>query len=168
MVLELTLQICFPTRCPTQPWIVPLHIKLLQTALLMALILNRSAAIPLRTSTMPSLIVQLMQREREREIAARPFSQPGRCPRAISAWGPMLCRLYRVGLQDQPSPGISAAALCARPGHWGIQMQGILFWTALILPTLIATFVRCIKMLPVMVPFSDLCGTRTKRLFATA
>ena len=37
-----------------------------------------------------------------------------------------------------PSPGISAAALCAGPGHWG--MKGILFLTAPILPTFVASF----------------------------
>ena len=80
------------------------------------------------------------------------------------AWGLMLCQSNRVGLQDQPSPGISAAALCVRPGRWG--MRGTLFLTALILPTFAASFVRCIKNL--MVPCSVLCGTRTRRLFATA
>ena len=76
----------------------------------------------------------------------------------------MLCQLIRVGLQDQPSPGISVAALCARLGRWG--MRGILFLTALVLPTFAASFVRCIKKL--MVPCSVLCGTRTRRLFATS
>ena len=61
-------------------------------------------------------------------------------------------------------PGISAAALCAGPGHWG--MNGILFLTAPILPTFVASFGRCIKML--MVPCSVLCGTRTRKLFAIA
>ena len=91
-----------------------------------------------------------------------PFPDCGCC--CNSAWGLMLCRLNRVGLQDQPSPGISAAALCARPGRWG--MRDILFFSALILPTFAASFVRCIKKL--MVPCSVLCGTRTRRLFATA
>ena len=68
-----------------------------------------------------------------------------------------------VGLLDQPSPGISAAALCARPGHWG--MKGILFLTAPRLPTFAANSVRCIRML--MVPCSP-CATRTKRLSAIA
>ena len=63
---------------------------------------------------------------------------------------------------DQPSPGISAAALCARPGHWG--MKGTSFFTAPILPPFAASFVHCIKML--MVPCSVLCGTRTKGLSA--
>ena len=40
----------------------------------------------------------------------------------------MPCRWNRVGLLDLPSPSISAAALCAGPGHWG--MNGILFLTA--------------------------------------
>ena len=44
---------------------------------------------------------------------------------------------------DQPSPGISAIALCAGTGHWG--MKGILFSTAPILPTFAASFVHCIK-----------------------
>ena len=57
---------------------------------------------------------------------------------------------------------ISAAALCAGPGHWG--MKGILFLTAPILPTFVASFGRCIKML--MVPCSVLCGTRTRKLSA--
>ena len=34
----------------------------------------------------------------------------------------------RVGLLNQPSPGITAAALYARPGYWGTK--GILFLTA--------------------------------------
>ena len=76
----------------------------------------------------------------------------------------MLCQSNRAGLQDQPSPGISAAALCARPGRWG--MRGFLFLTALVLPTFAASFVCCIKKL--MVPCSVLYGTRTRRLFATA
>ena len=78
----------------------------------------------------------------------------------------MLCQSNRVGLQDQPSPGISgsAAALCARPGRWG--MRGILILTALVLPTFAARFIRCIEKL--MVPCSGLCGTRTRRLFANA
>ena len=71
---------------------------------------------------------------------------------------------FRVGLLDLPSPGISAAALCAGPGHWG--MNGILFLTAPILPTFVASFGRCIKML--MVPCSVLCGTRTRKLSAIA
>ena len=33
-----------------------------------------------------------------------------------------------VGLLNLPSPGISATALCAGPGHWG--MKGILFLAA--------------------------------------
>ena len=45
-------------------------------------------------------------------------------------------------------------------------MNGILFLTALILPTFVASFVRCIKML--MVPCSVLCGSRTRQLFAIA
>ena len=61
-------------------------------------------------------------------------------------------------------PSISAAALCARPGHWG--MKGILCLTALILSTFAAVLVRCIKML--MVPCIGLCSTRTRRLSATA
>ena len=52
----------------------------------------------------------------------------------------MPCRWNRVGLLNLPSPGISAAALCAEPGHWG--MKGILFLTAPILPTFVASF-RC-------------------------
>ena len=40
------------------------------------------------------------------------------------------------------------------------------FWTALNLPTFAASFIRCIKML--MVPCSVLCGTRIRRLSATA
>ena len=50
----------------------------------------------------------------------------------------MPCRWNRVGLLNLPSPGISAAALCAGPGHWG--MKGILFLTAPILPTFVASF----------------------------
>ena len=72
--------------------------------------------------------------------------------------------LYRVGLLDQPSPGISAAARCARPGHWGTK--GIFFSTAPILPMFAASFVHCIRM--VTVPWSVLCGTRTRRLSALA
>ena len=34
-------------------------------------------------------------------------------------------------------PGISAVALCAGPGHWG--MNGILFLTALVLPKFVAS-----------------------------
>ena len=64
---------------------------------------------------------------------------------------------------DQPSPGISAIALCAGTGHWG--MKGILFSTAPILPTFAASFVHCIKML--MVPCSVLCGTTTTGLSAS-
>ena len=48
--------------------------------------------------------------------------------------------------------------------HWG--MKGILFLTAPILPTFVASFGRCIKML--MVPCSVLCGTRTRKLSAIA
>ena len=48
--------------------------------------------------------------------------------------------------------------------HWG--MNGILFLTAPILPTFVASFGRCIKML--MVPCSVLCGTRTRKLSAIA
>ena len=46
-------------------------------------------------------------------------------------------------------------------------LGGILFLTALILPTFAASFVRCIKklMVPCMVPCG---GTRTRGLFATA
>ena len=44
--------------------------------------------------------------------------------------------------------------------------HGILFSTAPILPTFVASFGRCIKML--MVPCSVLCGTRTRELFAIA
>ena len=33
----------------------------------------------------------------------------------------MLCQLDMAGLLDKPSPGISAAAVCARPGHWERQ-----------------------------------------------
>ena len=76
----------------------------------------------------------------------------------------MPCRWNRVGLLNLPSPGISAAALCAGPGHRG--MKGILFFTAPILPTFVASFGRCIKML--MVPCSVLCGTRTRKLSAIA
>ena len=47
---------------------------------------------------------------------------------------------------------------------WG--MKGILFLTAPILPTFVASFGRCIKML--MVPCSVLCGTRTRKLSAIA
>ena len=45
-------------------------------------------------------------------------------------------------------------------------MKGIFFLTALVLPTFAASFHCCIKKL--MVPCSVLCGTRTRRLFATA
>ena len=75
----------------------------------------------------------------------------------------MPCRWNRVGLLNLPSPGISAAVLCAGPGHWG--MNGIML-TAPILPTFAASFGRCIKML--MVPCSVLCGTRTRKLSAIA
>ena len=68
------------------------------------------------------------------------------------------------GRLSLPSPGISAAALCAGPGHWG--MNGILFLTAPLLPTFVASFGHCIKML--MVPCSVLCGTRTRKLSAIA
>ena len=74
------------------------------------------------------------------------------------------CLAGGTGLLNLPSPGISAAALCAGPGHWG--MKGILFLTAPILPTFVASFGRCIKML--MVPCSVLCGTRTRKLSAIA
>ena len=40
--------------------------------------------------------------------------------------------IMHASLLDQPFPGISAAALCARPGHWG--MKGILFLIAHIRP----------------------------------
>ena len=33
----------------------------------------------------------------------------------------MLCRLNRVRLLHQPSPGIFAAVVCARPGLWGMK-----------------------------------------------
>ena len=55
----------------------------------------------------------------------------------------MPCGWNKVGLLDLPSPGISAAALCAGPGHWG--MNGILFVTAPILPEFVASLDRCIK-----------------------
>ena len=45
-------------------------------------------------------------------------------------------------------------------------MNGILFLTAPILPTFVASFGRYIKML--MVPCGVLCGTRTRELFAIA
>ena len=51
-------------------------------------------------------------------------------------------------------------------GHWGQGMNGILFLTAPILPTFVASFGRCIKML--MVPCSVLCGTGTRKLFTIA
>ena len=46
------------------------------------------------------------------------------------------------------------------------DMFFMLFLTAPILPTFVASFGRCIKML--MVPCSVLCGTRTRKLFAIA
>ena len=78
--------------------------------------------------------------------------------------GLVLCLWNRAGLLGLLSPDISAAALCARLGHWG--MKGIFFSTALILPMFAASFVHCTKML--MVPCSVLCGTKTRRLSATA
>ena len=59
---------------------------------------------------------------------------------------------------------ISATALCAGPGHWG--MNGILFLTAPLLPTFVASLGHCIRML--MVTCSVLCGTRIRKLFAIA
>ena len=70
----------------------------------------------------------------------------------------MLCLWNRAGLLGLPSPDISAAALCARLGHWG--MKGILFLIALMLRIFAASFVHCTKML--MVPCSVLCGTKTE------
>ena len=87
----------------------------------------------------------------DRKTLFHPFSLVG-C-QCNSAWALMLCQLNRVGLPDQPSPGISATALCARPGHWG--MKGILILTALIIPTFAAVFIRCIKML--MIPYHAVC-----------
>ena len=51
---------------------------------------------------------------------------PGYSCRCNAAWGLMPCRWNRVGLLNLPSPGISAAVLCAGPGHWG--MNGIFFY----------------------------------------
>ena len=50
---------------------------------------------------------------------------PGYSCSCSSAWGLMLCLWNRAGLLGLPFSNISAAALCARPGHWG--MKGILF-----------------------------------------
>ena len=58
---------------------------------------------------------------------------------------------------DQPFPGISAAAICARLGRWGIK--GILFFIAPILPTFVASFGRCTKML--MARCIVMCGMQT-------
>ena len=55
---------------------------------------------------------------------------------------------------------------CILCGTRALGDDGILFLTAAILPTFVASFGRCIKML--MVPCSVLCGTRTKKLFAIA
>ena len=66
-------------------------------------------------------------------------------------------------LSSISSPDISAAALCARLGHWG--MKGSLFLTAPILPMFAASFLHCTKML--MAPCNVLCGTKTRRLSAT-
>ena len=57
---------------------------------------------------------------------------PGYSCSCSSAWGLMPCLWNRAGLLGLPSPDTSAAALCARLGHWG--MKGILFLTAPILP----------------------------------
>ena len=75
--------------------------------------------------------------------------------------------LYRFsvfGMQWRKLNQDRSSALCAGPGHWG--MNGILFLTAPILPTFVASFGRCIEML--MVPCSVLCGTRTRKLSAIA
>ena len=71
--------------------------------------------------------------------------------------GPTRAWRMLLAARETDTPGLG-------PGHWG--MNGILFLTAPILPTFVASFGRCIKML--MVPFSVLCGTRTRKLFAIA
>ena len=70
---------------------------------------------------------------------------------------------------EQGCPICACLAIGVCVGSVALQlwvMKGILFLTALILPMFAASFVHCIKML--MVPCNVLCGTKTRRLSATA
>ena len=78
--------------------------------------------------------------QREVEISHARFKAT-----AAGAWGLMLCRWNRVGLLYLPSPGISAAVLCAGPGRWG--MKGIFILAAAVFPTFAASLGRYIKIL---------------------